>query len=406
MDLIELCQQLATTLASNERIKNLLPNEVATNLQKTKQAMQDFAKESSRWKAPKDLDPLKKEFKKLVQDFDHAAFVAKDLLECGKEAKETDKLEASSAKKNWNNQRDKIATFSQTEGFGISDALARAFGDLLYALAVKPESVGLPPISPGDLELALTPLSDPSVFDSVKLLSPAPSGATQEVIDCKTYLHTALVAFRDLHKDAIKQKIKICEDDMKATKGPQSMCTMDVSTNPLKWNEDGGTQFFSQPGVVKHLVWRKLCMFFDGAITANAFRLHPQLITMYSGRAVVIVVSKEDAIANNADFAKWLSTLPVNGMQKYDMALLEEGCSVWVPLGFACVVIGVPTVVDWTAEIPVLAKRGKPKDKKDSKKRATCRTPRRPSPSEFTSTTRTCTPRRRRTCAWLSGRIG
>ena len=368
--MIEQCKSVASTLGANERIKNLDPLEVANNLDKSRYAMKQYAVEAERWKAPKNVDPLKAEYSKLLQAFDNCIFLAKDVLECAKEAKLDQQGAAIGAKKNWHNQRDKIVSFVQKEGAGICDALARVIADALYSLAVSPETVGLQPVL-HDLELVLGPLATVATFARVCVLTQPPDGASQEERDTKTYLHRALADFAKGHLVSIKAKAKICEDDMAATKGPQSMCTMDVAGHDLGWNDTAHVDWFTPIGVVKHLIFRKLCMFFDYSIASFPFRLHPMIITMYSGRAVVACVPETDAVRNNSDFPGWLARLHCNAFAKNEACILEEGDSIWLPLGTVGLIVGIPTGVDWTAETPKLAPRGKPKPK--SKKLATAK---------------------------------
>lgn len=131
---------------------------------------------------------------------------------------------------------------------------------------------------------------------------------------------------------------------------------------------DAGLQWFAftlpdgQAGrwtAIHHMLMTQRCLAGKFGLASQPLRGMAQLLTVWLGSAVIMVLPPSQAFQASGEFVKYLSEVTYDEVRGFFSTFVEDGDSVWVPPGFMAVWIGIPPEQQIFAPKPQLAIRGR-----------------------------------------------
>jgi hypothetical protein len=343
-------------LANDPQGKILKIDEACAAANMAAEALRKFRAESESWHSPLKSKVVKTAFTDMVKNLEKAVAELQNMKTSIRRIKSDSKKGSSAQRRDYKAQQAKIKTFAVKYGKNLHTNIGEVMSEVLYSLAVDPSTVGLD-IERPQLELVA---KDDASYDWSKPLfikpSPAPTdGAAQTH---STYYHKEIADATANIRMGLNGKAK-CQHKECAEKKVIQIGAVDNSTRPIVWNEPGKPRCFEMYAkAVKDIVVTQRSLLVDLRPEANPFWGFAGLYRVTHGTAFGFCLTPKQ-VADHLDTALWLEKAEDSVLAKAPAWYLPNGTSVWVPMGWALVLVGLPSDQDFFAKIPTLAPRGK-----------------------------------------------
>ena len=351
MKFIQNCQQ---TYGAQERVKALKLDDVHASMAATKNELTQFRDAIDSWSFPVNCVEKRSTLHARIVAWKAACAEAKCHTEALsgmlQEEKEVETAVADKRRK----QRDQIRDGLLERN--VSKAIAKVTADKLQSSVVDPASIKITLAydSPGvpRTDSSLAEVSDKPFI--VKYVSGAQQRNGLEAYTAKLY---------EEKKEQICNKMADTKTEMSKSGLGKATTTFDApGTQFFACKDDGVTRVSAEVESLRSTATCSWTGCSDCSLESWPLFAHPMWLTQYVGNSVITVLPP-DMISKTQDVDEYLQNLDGTECRNCKVFHLREGDSVWMPLGFYPVVIGVDPRIQWksTGEVsvpPVRTKSG------------------------------------------------
>ena len=234
-------------------------------------------------------------------------------------------------------QRDRARSWLTSKA--VCDAVAKSSGDINRSLHTTPHSV--------DIQLAPASFTSPcplTAFDE-PLICVKPSSVEANSRDA---WQTMLAAHYTENKDNVIGKKKDLTDFMKKNKLQGAMATISP-VHALDFPLERVQEDPQCLAGLKMIVWCKETFTYSVTVEMLKYRTSPMFITQYSMHSIIILLDPP-TVDEHSDLQQWILSLDAEGLYRFPTIFLEEGSSLYVPMGWVPIVLSVPQCVDYSVE--------------------------------------------------------
>ena len=138
-----------------------------------------------------------------------------------------------------------------------------------------------------------------------------------------------------------------------------SLGSIDVGATVFEWGPQDMVFFADIVNLSKEIIFTSRSMFMDLGRTGWVFRGLGCFLRLYQGKVGVLLLPKE-TIVKHTDLNAYIRHADGGFLLKtHQITILEEGDSLWLPVGSCPALVGLPKDKDFTEVIPKLASRGR-----------------------------------------------
>ena len=324
-----------------QMVKNLHLGSILDDLKEAKRLCQEYSDDLKNWTFPICFDEKRTEFLRRVDLQVSALNRFRRVEDSIKRIAETSKSGGQQAKAKWRSNRDKWRFWWQ-DTKNIDPAVAKHMADVVYCLAKPPGTVNIT-FEWDSPSCKCTPEATEGFGNMWAAFKLGRGG--------DTWLEQRLfAAFKKYEATALAKSQEVT----KAMSAPNAKLRSASGTIGFECDlkQPGSErQFLTTARDVRQVIWCSWIDVFDGTIEGWPYRHLPLFLTMYAGRAIVIMVAAQEAEGLGEPDA-WVKRLKSGGLDKCNAFLLEAGDSMWIPPCSIPIVVGISKLVDATKEIP------------------------------------------------------
>ena len=323
-------------------------------------ALEAYSKKTMKWAGGLHYGAEVKVLENLVGDFKRAikkCGMARDSIHMLSQGESSAK---KAAKKDYHRNVSKVTAWIQANATGLPAPLCKAYGEMIYADALDPTSVGLTrlyQIPPLRYEAAET---RDSLFNTPRLIAtPDVVKGHQAPLSSDPFVRGVLNYIGKIRKTVLDRRI--VQDNKLQSESKPSILGAEASLDPFPWNGVGDSplpEFFKDVLLAPLVIITQRVMFTDLRLVSHPLRGHPHWFMMMVGSAVVLLLDPK-VFHEHPDLISWMKTLDGKELQDMQGAVLYEGDAIYVPPGFIVVWVGLPPDVDLTRKNVKLTPRGK-----------------------------------------------
>lgn len=314
---------------------------VIDSLESAKKALNDWHKTVESWQFPCDFEQER------TQLFQHVAVWRKNATEAERHVAalqgllQEHKAQTSRNADAWRKGRDRIRKWLEEDG--VLPCIARVAGDLLQSKYKDPASVGV--------TLHYQPLPEIQEFGKDTFTKPLLLVEPAEVNDTNQWfsnLVQQVKAFFGANKTTAVSKMAESVKVMYRDRRNSAIATMD-NAQKLDFKEPGTDEDVFDHPTLRTIVFSSFDLICDVTLSANPFRGVPLFLTQYVGSSLLILLPDE-VVSKNLNLHDYLAALDPAGLNKLIALVLEEGQTIWVPLGWYAVTLSLKPGIDWKAK--------------------------------------------------------
>ena len=258
---------------------------------------------------------------------------------------------------------------------GIWDALCKAMAELLYCEAAPPKKVGISStreacrlldVSAADTRETL--FGEPLVVrrpdrDEANGLQPCGNRFQQALSDWDVGNEQVFTARRDAQ---LPKLLATLDGAILGT----IRCAVKFGYDGASEGGDAAPSWFEKPGADDPgdaVFITKRALFTDLHAKKNPLRGMSGWLHVTHGRVVIFLIPPH-MLVQDGDLSQFFKKAKLGDLSDIQGLVLERGDSVWLPLGFTPIWIGVPNNPEFRNENPKLVARGKPVSRPGAKK--------------------------------------
>ena len=321
-----------------------------------KTCMETFAEDSKAWKVPFDAPKVLGEFMSEMRKYEAGVFEIAEVVDCVDRFAETDKKGEKAQRRTYNENRVKHEVFFGSMGKNVASAFARAISWHTYAMAKNPLDVSLK--EPPSVKIyACGSVPDRGSFEIPLVIEAVPDGDVAK----QNAANWLQLNFAKHVAEMSPNALTWAATQVDKLKGKPDMvgnlqCADHVT--PFVYNPDQ-YQIFTPSTPVKEIQLNGRTMHQELSIVGYPPRGISGFITAYRGTVAILVLNREQVL-KHPDFESWLRTAKADALKDNEVALLRTGDTLWLPSGFAPLILGLPSdTKDLEQVTPRLAERGR-----------------------------------------------